>query len=120
LEKTETFSLIKLVYDYRKPRISIPIKGTIESIDEVVTVSAETFKGCLKIKSTSFAEKVFGEEQVWLPKKNVQAERERYIWFTPDVGRIKLIFNEKIRSGGAIGITLSDYIEVIMQLETFK
>ena len=104
-----------------KPRISIPIKSTIESINEVVTVPAGTFKGCLKIKSIGSAEKVFGGELVWPPKENAKVERERYLWFAPNVGRIKLIFKEKkTRSGGATGITLSDYIEVIMQLETFK
>jgi len=104
-----------------EPRISIPINTTIESIDEVVTVPAGTFKECLKIKSTGFAEKVFGEEQVWPPKENVKVEKERYDWFAPNVGHIKIILKEKkTYSGGAIGITLSDYIEVIMQLETFK
>jgi len=104
-----------------EPRISVPINTTIESIDEVVTVPAGTFKKCLKIKSTGFAEKVFGEEQVWPPKENVKVEKERYDWFAPNVGHIKIILKEKkTYSGGAIGITLSDYIEVIMQLETFK
>ena len=109
-----------------EPRISVPIKSTIESIDEVVTVPAGTFKECLKIKSIGFAKKVFREEQtskvpVWPPKENVKVERERYIWFAPNVGRIKLIFKEKkTSSGGAIGITLSDFIEIVMQLETFK
>lgn len=102
-------------------RISFPIKSTIESIDEVVIVPAGTFKECLKIKSVGLAEKVFGEEQVWPPKENVKVERERYEWFAPDVGSIKMIFREKkTRSGGATGLTLSDSIEIIMQLETFK
>ena len=109
-----------------KPRISIPIKSTIESINEVVTVPAGTFKGCLKIKSIGSAEKVFGEEQtskvpLWPPKEKVKIERECYNWFAPNVGRIKTIFKEKkTSSGGATGITLSDFIEIIFQLETFK
>jgi len=112
-QETETSSL--------EPRISVPINTTIESIDEVVTIPAGTFKECLEIKSIGFAEKVFGEEQVWPPKENVKVERERYIWFAPNVGQIKLIFKEKKTcSGGAIGITLSDFIEIVMQLETFK
>jgi hypothetical protein len=112
-QETETSSL--------EPRISVPIKSTIESIDEVVTVPAGTFKECLKIKSIGFAEKVFGKEQVWPPQENVKVERERYIWFASNVGLIKLIFKEKkTSSGGAIGITLSDFIEIVMQLETFK
>jgi len=58
---------------------------------------------------------------MWLPKENVKVERERYYWFAPGVGIIKRIFKEKkTRAGGAIGITLSDFIETIMQLETFK
>jgi len=102
-------------------RISFLIKSTIESIDEVVTVPAGTFKKCLKTKSVGLAEKVFGEEQVWPPKENVKVERERYEWFAPDVGSIKVIFREKkTRSGGATGLTLSDSIEIIMQLDTFK
>jgi len=58
---------------------------------------------------------------VWPPKENVKVERERYEWFAPDVGSIKIIFREKkTRSGSATGLTLSDSIEIIMQLETFK
>ena len=84
-QETETSSLIELVYDYRKPRISISVKITMESINEVVTAPARTFKECLKIKSVGLAEKLFGKEQVWLPKKNVKFERERYHWFAPNV-----------------------------------
>ena len=112
-QETETSSL--------DSRISVPIKSTIESIDEVVIVPAGTFKKCLKIKSAGLAEKVFGEEQVWPPKENVKVERERYEWFAPDVGSIKAIYREKkTHSGGATGLTLSDSMEIIMQLETFK
>lgn len=108
------------------PRISVLIKSTIESIDEVVTVPAGTFKRCFKIKSICSAEKVFGEEQtskvpVWSPQEKVKIERECYNWFAPNVGHIKVILKEKkTNSDGAIGITLSNFIEIIMQLETFK
>jgi hypothetical protein len=101
-------------------RISFLIKSTIESIDEVVIVPAGTFKECLKIKSVGLAEKVFGEEQVWPPKENVKVERERYEWFAPDVGSIKMIFREKKTHSGGATVTFSDSIEIIMQLETFK
>jgi len=112
-QETETSSL--------DSRISVPIKSTIESIDEVIIVPAGTFKKCLKIKSVGLAEKVFDEEQVWPPKENVKIERERYEWFAPDVGSIKAIYREKkTHSGGATGLTLSDSMEIIMQLETFK
>jgi len=58
---------------------------------------------------------------VWPPKENVKVERECYDWFAPNVGHIKVILKEKkASSGGAIGITLSNFIEIIMQLETFK
>ena len=115
-QETETSSL--------EPRISVPIKSTIESIDEVVTVPAGTFKECLKIKSIGFAEKVFGEEeQKWPPpaKNYVKIERELYIWLAPNVGLIKTIFKEKKASSlGTPTSEISHFLEIVMQLETFK
>jgi hypothetical protein len=115
-QETETSSL--------EPRISVPIKSTIESIDEVVTVPAGTFKECLKIKSIGFAEKVFGEEeQKWPPppKEYVKIERERYYWFAPGVGIIKGIFKEKKANSPVTPTSeISHFLEIVMQLETFK
>jgi len=107
-------------------RISVPIKSTIESIDEVVTVPAGTFKECLKIKSVGLGEETFVEEdsdQLFpkdFLKEKIKVEVEYYNWFAPNVGLIKAIYKEKKTSSGALDITLSDFVELIMQLETFK
>ena len=58
---------------------------------------------------------------MWPPKENVKVERERYIWFAPNVGLIKMIFKEK-KTGCIITSTTStsNFFEIVMQLETFK
>jgi len=105
--------------DYRKPRISIPIKITIKSINEVVTVPDGTFKGCLKIKNVGFAEKVIGTE--WLPEEKVRIDRECYKWFAPGVGVIKVIFKEKETwIKGIASPPIPKFTEMTMQLEIFK
>jgi len=64
LARNRDILLIKLVYNYRKPRIFVPINSTIESIDEFVKVPAGTFKECLKIKPVGFAEKSLGKNRL--------------------------------------------------------
>ena len=106
-----------------EPRIFIPIKSTIESIDEVVTVPAGTFKECLKIKSTGFAEKVLEDREkgcITPKKENVRIEKEYYTWFAPHVGRIKMIFKAKKTCSDGGFPKLPAFIEMTIQLETFK
>jgi len=102
-----------------KPKISIPVKSTIESKNEVVTVPAGTFKGCLKIKTIGFAEKVVGK---WLTEEEkVRIDREWYKWFAPGVGLIKMIFKEKKTcTGGIMSPSSPEFREITMQLKTFK
>ena len=102
-----------------KPKISIPVKSTIESINEVVTVPAGTFEGCLKIKTIGFKEEVVGE---WLTEEEkVRIDREWYKWFAPEVGLIKSIFKEmKTCTGGITSIPPPEYKEITRQLRTFK
>ena len=102
-----------------KPKISIPVKSTIESINEVVTVPAGTFKGCLKIKTIGFAEKVIGTE--WLPEEKVRIDREWYKWFAPGIGLIKVIFKEKKTwIKGIASPPVPEFREMTVQLEIFK
>lgn len=97
-----------------KPRISIPIKSTIESIDEVVTVPAGTFKECLKIRTIGVAEKFFEKENL-----TVRIEVDGSAWFAPGVGLIKVIFKEEKTNPGVVSSGV-DFGEIIYQLETFK
>jgi len=99
--------------------IPIPINSTIESINEVITVPAGTFEGCLKIKAIGFAEEVVGE---WLTEEEkVRIDREWYKWFAPGVGLIKWIFKEmKTCTGGITSIPPPEYKEITRQLRTFK
>lgn len=102
-----------------EPKISIPVESTIESINEVVTVPAGTFKVCLKIKAIGFAEKVVGK---WLTEEEkVRIDREWYKWFAPGVGLIKMIFKEKKTcTGGIMSIPPPEFREITMQLKTFE
>ncbi|MBU4349051.1 peptidoglycan DD-metalloendopeptidase family protein [bacterium] len=105
-----------------KPEISIPVESTIKSINEIVTVPAGTFEGCLKIKTIGFAEKVTGK---WLglgEEEKVRIDGESYKWFAPGVGLIKAIFKEKKTcTGGIIPFDPPpEFREVTIQLETFK
>jgi len=102
-----------------EPEISIPVESTIESINEVVTVPAGTFEGCLKIKTVGFAEKDTSGE--WRPKETVRIDKECYTWFAPGIGIIKVILKEEKTLTGIVLPTLpSEFVEFTMQLKTFK
>ena len=117
---------IKIGYSWQEtetsefePEISIPVESTIESINEVVTVPAGTFEGCLKIKTVGFAEKDTSGE--WLPKQTVRIDREWYKWFAPGIGIIKVIVKEeKTITGIAIPTLPSEFVEFTIQLKIFK
>jgi ribosomal protein L40E len=81
------------------------LKMTIEAIDDVVTVPAGTFKNCLRIKGEGVI-KEFGNEII------VNIEE----WYVPGVGRIKYIRKEK----GSGGFLTPDYVECVVQLESFE
>ncbi len=83
------------------------IKLTIESIDEVVTVSAGTFKGCVKIKGIGAIKKDFGD-----PIGVANIRSEIYDWYAPGVGLIKEIIKDTSDNVGSS--------ETTMQLESFK
>lgn len=89
--------------------VSVTLKSTIESVDEVVTVPAGTFKGCVRVKSVGTTKKDVG---AFMGIATIIVEH--YDWYAPGVGKIKSIVKEKsnhlmVGSG-----------EMTMQLETFK
>ena len=81
---------------------SVTFKCTIEKIDEVVTVSAGTFKGCVMVKR-------IGSEGI---KGNGNIEVEIYEWYAPGVGLIKKTMKQ------TEGRDL--ILKTAMQLESFK
>jgi hypothetical protein len=98
-EKTETHMLEKIPYT---------LTSTIESIDETVTVSAGTFKGCVKVKGSGNAQKklgILGDAKI-----NV----EHYNWFAPGIGTIKSIVKESSNH------MMVGSVERAMELEAFK
>lgn len=72
------------------------LEKTIVSIDDIVTVPAGIFKGCIKIKSIG----VRGGREV-----------EHYVWYAPGVGRIKATHKEKSLFGAEMSSE---------ELESFK
>lgn len=89
--------------------VSLLLKNTIESTDEIVTVSAGTFKNCLKISGKGNIKKDLGS---FTGVANITIED--YTWYAPGVGVVKLIRKEKsnhlmVGSG-----------QLSMQLESFK
>ncbi len=84
------------------------IKFTIESIDDVVTVSAGTFKRCVKIKGIGASKKQVETGGV----ANIRIEN--YYWFAPGVGLIKKI-TKSTSDSRYVGS-----LEITSQLESFK
>ncbi len=89
--------------------VSLLLKNTIESMDEIVTVPVGTFKNCLKISSRGSIKKDLGS---FTGVANITIED--YAWYAPGVGIVKLIRKEKsnhlmVGSG-----------QLSMQLESFK
>ncbi len=89
--------------------VSLLLKNTIESTDEIVTVPAGTFKNCLKISSKGSIKKDLGG---FTGVANITIED--YSWYASGVGIVKLIRKEKsnhlmVGSG-----------QFTMQLESFK
>jgi hypothetical protein len=89
-------------------KIPYTLTSTIESIDETVTVSAGTFKGCVKVKGSGNAQKklgILGDAKI-----NV----EHYNWFAPGIGTIKSIVKESSNH------MMVGSVERAMELEAFK
>jgi len=94
---------------FENEKISYTLKSMIESKDEIVTVPAGTFKGCIKVKGTGSAEKntgVFGIAKIKI---------EHYDWYAPGIGMIKSIEKESSNN-----IAAGYGGEVTLQLESFK
>ena len=98
----------------------VPVKVTIEKVDDVVTVSAGTFKGCLKLKGVGTIEK-----DVTFPgfsRPDVAKIRyECYDWYAPGVGLIREIIKETremIKNGS--GYLAEGSLVITVQLESFK
>lgn len=87
----------------------ITLKHTIEKVDEVVTVSAGTFKGCAKVKSIGATKVALGD-----PMGVANIREEYYDWFAPGVGLIKQII-KSTSDNSYVGFS-----ETTMQLESFK
>ena len=91
-------------------KFPIIVRYIIESVDEVVTVPAGTFKGCVKIKGVGATKEKLDEFFGSVASINV----EYYNWYVPEVGLIKSFMKEE-----------SDHLMVgsgsaVMQLESFK
>ncbi len=69
-----------------------PIRSTIESVNELVTVPAGTFKKCLRIHSTDST----GQQKV-----------DDLTWYAPNVGVVK--FTRKVQGSAAVAAQLSAY-----------
>lgn len=90
-------------------KVPVMLKSVIESIDEVVTVPAGTFKGCVKVKSMGTTKKNLG---AFMGAATINVEN--YSWYAPGIGNIKSITKENsnhlmVGSG-----------ELTLQLESFK
>ena len=94
---------------FENEKIPYTLKSIIESKDEIVTVPAGTFKGCIKVKGTGSAEKntgVFGVAKIKV---------EHYDWYAPGIGMIKSIVKESSNN-----IAAGYGGEATLQLESFK
>jgi hypothetical protein len=94
---------------FENEKIPYTLKSMIESKDEIVTVPAGTFKGCIKVKGTGSAEKntgLFGIAKIKV---------EHYDWYAPGIGMIKSIVKESSNN-----IAAGYGGEATLQLESFK
>lgn len=99
-DKTETATL--------REKVPFTLKSTIESKDEIVTVPAGTFKGCVKVKGTGSAQKNYGLFGV------AKIKIEQSYWLSPGVGMIKSIHKESCNH------VMVGSGEIALQLESFK
>ena len=90
--------------------VKFPIKVTIQSVDETVTVPAGKFSKCLKLTKTGEINEnhggYFGESKVIV---------EESLWYAPGVGLVKSEFNEMSNhrmSGPGHGTTLLESYKV--------
>ncbi|NIM13265.1 MAG: hypothetical protein GTO45_14225 [Candidatus Aminicenantes bacterium] len=87
---------------------SINLKCSIESINEVITVPAGTFKGCVKVKGVGSRKERMG---MLFGKTDINVEH--YNWYAPGVGTIKSIIkevsNKMMIGSGTFSIQLESY-----------
>ncbi len=69
--------------------VKFPIKVTIQSMDETITVPAGTFEKCLKLKKSGQIDESHGG---YFGKSKVIVEEN--FWYAPGVGLVKSEFNE--------------------------
>jgi hypothetical protein len=79
--------------------------SVIESIDDVVTVPAGTFRGCIRIKTTS----VTTDGTPYITKQDCT-------WYAPGVGWIKSVMKEWHEEEGSVTAP----VETVFQLESFE
>lgn len=90
--------------------VKIPVKVSIQSLDETVAVSAGTFHHCLKLTKTGEINEKHGG---YFGKSKVIVEEN--LWYAPGVGLVKSEFNEESNhrmSGSGHGMTLLESYEV--------
>lgn len=104
---------VKTTTSFMVKGVPVTLKSSIESIDEVITVPAGTFKGCVKIKDMGTTKQNLGPF-VGVVTINV----EYYNWYAPGVGHVRSIMKEKsdkFLMGDGVGPEV-----VTFQLESFK
>lgn len=94
--------------------VIVTLNYNIESIDEVVTVPAGTFEGCVKVKGVGATQKDLGDSKV----ANINVEY--YSWFAPGVGLIKWILKEKKEKPWEDERWRVDSEELTIELVSFK
>lgn len=86
--KVGTFWMVSAYTNLLKETVPIDLKYEIDSVDEVVTVPAGTFRNCIRIKALGQARKTSKALGTAVVKK------EYYAWMAPDVGMVKSINSE--------------------------
>lgn len=97
----------------------VPLKIAIDKVDEVVTVAAGTFNGCVRVKKIGTIKKKCEIHQA--SDHIVTIEIEEYAWYASGVGLIKKIMKhtlDRTYDGDLSG--LGDSFERTEQLESFK
>lgn len=69
------------------PKVSFELPVVIEDTDEVITVPAGTFKGCLRVNQTGIHE----HKTRW---STITVTVQQVCWFGPDMGLLRLISHE--------------------------
>lgn len=95
-------------------KVSVTTTSIIESIDDVVTVSAGTFEKCLKIKSVGHIKKTIGVFGV------VDISIEQYNWYAPGVGFVKEIAKEMSNNLKLGGGTITGQLESFNKVNKFR